>query len=83
LTAARGGAYRRPPAARLAGHYITFKPALAACDGLALLATLSATAITSGTDEPIPEPGAQQLSIADSGGVPGRGAGQAASARRR
>jgi EmrB/QacA subfamily drug resistance transporter len=42
-----------------------FKPALAACAGLALLATLSAIAITSRTDEPIPEPGAHELSIAD------------------
>ena len=44
-----------------------FKPALAACAGLALLATLSATAITSRTDEPIPEPqpAAHELSIAD------------------
>jgi len=42
-----------------------FKPALAACAGLALLATLSATAITSRTGEPIPEPGAHELSIAD------------------
>ena len=42
-----------------------FKPALAACAGLALLATLSATAITSPTDEPIPGPGAHELSIAD------------------
>ena len=42
-----------------------FKPALAACAGLALLATLSATAITSPAEEPIPEPGAHELSIAD------------------
>jgi EmrB/QacA subfamily drug resistance transporter len=43
-----------------------FKPALAACAGLALLATLSAIAITSRTREPIPEPSAhEQLSIAD------------------
>jgi EmrB/QacA subfamily drug resistance transporter len=44
-----------------------FRPALAACAGFALLATLSATAITSGTDEPrpAPEPGARELSIAD------------------
>jgi hypothetical protein len=44
-----------------------FRPALAACAGFALLATLSATAITSGTDEPRldPEPGARELSIAD------------------
>ena len=42
-----------------------FKPALAACAGLALLATLSATAITSRTEVPIPEPGAHELSIAD------------------
>ena len=32
-----------------------FKPALAACAGLALLGTLSAIAITSRTDEPIPD----------------------------
>jgi EmrB/QacA subfamily drug resistance transporter len=42
-----------------------FKPALAACAGLALLATISATAITSRTGEPVPEPGAHELSIAD------------------
>jgi MFS family permease len=43
-----------------------FKPALAACAGLALLATLSAIAITSRTREPIPEPSThEQLSIAD------------------
>ncbi len=42
-----------------------FKPALAACAGLALLATLSAIAITSRTREPIPEPSAHELSIAD------------------
>jgi hypothetical protein len=42
-----------------------FKPALAACAGLALLATFSATAITSPTDEPIPGPAAHELSIAD------------------
>jgi MFS family permease len=42
-----------------------FKPALAACAGLALLATLSATLITSPTDEPIPGPGAHELSQAD------------------
>jgi MFS family permease len=42
-----------------------FKPALAACAGLALLATLSATAITSRTQEQIPELGAHELSIAD------------------
>jgi MFS family permease len=43
-----------------------FKPALAACAGFALLATLSATAITSGTNEPRPdpEPAARELSIA-------------------
>jgi EmrB/QacA subfamily drug resistance transporter len=44
-----------------------FKPAIAACAGFALLATLCATAITSRTREPIPEPesGAPELSIAD------------------
>jgi EmrB/QacA subfamily drug resistance transporter len=42
-----------------------FKPALAACAGLALLATLSAIAITSRTREPLPEPSAHELSIAD------------------
>jgi EmrB/QacA subfamily drug resistance transporter len=42
-----------------------FKPALAACAGLALLATLSAIAITSRTRESIPEPSAHELSIAD------------------
>jgi EmrB/QacA subfamily drug resistance transporter len=42
-----------------------FKPALAACAGLALLATFSAIAITSRTREPIPEPSAHELSIAD------------------
>jgi EmrB/QacA subfamily drug resistance transporter len=41
-----------------------FKPALAACAGLAVLATLSALAITSRTDEPIPAPAAHELSIA-------------------
>ena len=43
-----------------------FKPALAACAGFALLATLSATAITSRAAKPIgePEPGAHALSIA-------------------
>jgi EmrB/QacA subfamily drug resistance transporter len=48
-----------------------FKPALAACAGLALLATLTAIAITSRTDEPIPEPepGARELSIADGAGT--------------
>jgi len=48
-----------------------FKPALAACAGLALLATLSATAITSRTGEPIPEPepDAHELSIADGAGT--------------
>jgi EmrB/QacA subfamily drug resistance transporter len=48
-----------------------FRPALAACAGFALLATLSATAITSGTDEPRldPEPGARELSIADGAGT--------------
>src|SRR5690348_4832942 len=47
-----------------------FKPTLAACAGFALLATLSATAITSGTDKPRlePEPGARELSIADGAG---------------
>jgi EmrB/QacA subfamily drug resistance transporter len=42
-----------------------FKPALAACAGFALLATLSAMAITSRTPEPIPQPSAHELSIAD------------------
>jgi len=42
-----------------------FKPALAACAAFALLATLSATAITSRTHEPIPEPAVPELSIAD------------------
>lgn len=42
-----------------------FKPALAACAAFALLATLSATAITSRTAEPVPEPAARELSIAD------------------
>ena len=48
-----------------------FKPALAACAGFALLATLSATAITSGPDEPRPDPGpgARELSIADGAGT--------------
>ncbi len=48
-----------------------FRPALAACAGLALLATLSAIAITSGTAEPILElePGAHELSIADGAGT--------------
>jgi EmrB/QacA subfamily drug resistance transporter len=48
-----------------------FKPALAACAGLALLATVSATAITSRTGEPIPEPepDAHELSIADGAGT--------------
>ena len=43
-----------------------FRPALAACAGFALLATLSATAITSRAAKPIgePEPGAHALSIA-------------------
>jgi len=43
-----------------------FKPALAACAGLALVATLSAIAITSRTDKPVPEsePGAPELSRA-------------------
>lgn len=42
-----------------------FKPALAACAGFALLATLSATAITSRTHEPVSEPATPELSIAD------------------
>ena len=42
-----------------------FKPALAACAGFALLATLSATAITSRTHAPVPEPAVPELSIAD------------------
>jgi len=48
-----------------------FKPALAACAGLAVLATLSAIAITSRTDEPVPEPepAAHELSIADGAGT--------------
>src|SRR5258708_5876728 len=48
-----------------------FKPALAACAGLALLATLSAVAITARTPAPIPEPepGAHELSITDGAGT--------------
>jgi EmrB/QacA subfamily drug resistance transporter len=46
-----------------------FKPALAACAGFALLATFSAAAITSRTDEPIPAPAAHELSIADGAGA--------------
>jgi EmrB/QacA subfamily drug resistance transporter len=48
-----------------------FKPALAACAGFALLATLSATAVTSRTDEPIPGPGpgAHELSTANGAGT--------------
>ncbi|MGH3214976.1 MAG: hypothetical protein ACRDPD_00740 [Streptosporangiaceae bacterium] len=42
-----------------------FKPALAACAAFALLATLSATAITSRTAKPVPEPATPELSIAD------------------
>jgi hypothetical protein len=42
-----------------------FKPALAACAALGLLATLSATAINSRTHEPVPELAAPELSIAD------------------
>src|SRR6266702_3490315 len=42
-----------------------FKSALAACAGFALLATLSAIATTSRTREPILEPSAPELSIAD------------------
>jgi MFS family permease len=42
-----------------------FKPALGACAGFALLATLSATAITSRADEPVPQPATPELSIAD------------------
>jgi EmrB/QacA subfamily drug resistance transporter len=42
-----------------------FKPAFAACAGFALLATVSAVAITSRTREPLPEPSAHELSIAD------------------
>ena len=42
-----------------------FKPALAACAALALLATLSSTAITSRADELVPEPATPELSIAD------------------
>jgi EmrB/QacA subfamily drug resistance transporter len=54
-----------PPASVTAG----FKPALAACAGFALLATFSAAAITSRTDEPIPAPAAHELSIADGAGA--------------
>jgi EmrB/QacA subfamily drug resistance transporter len=46
-----------------------FKPALAACAGFALLATLSALAITSRTDEPTPEPAAHELSLAEGAGA--------------
>jgi len=46
-----------------------FKPALAACAGFALLATVSAAAITSRRDEPIPAPAAHELSIADGAGA--------------
>jgi EmrB/QacA subfamily drug resistance transporter len=46
-----------------------FKPALAACAGFALLATFSAAAITSRTDEPIPAPAAHELSIAEGAGA--------------
>ena len=46
-----------------------FKPALAACAGFALLATLCALAITSRTDEPIAEPAAHELSIAEGAGA--------------
>ena len=46
-----------------------FKPALAACAGFALLATFSAAAITSRTDEPIPAPAAHELSIAGGAGA--------------
>ena len=46
-----------------------FKPALAACAGFALLATLSALAITSRTDEPVAEPAAHELSIAERAGA--------------
>jgi EmrB/QacA subfamily drug resistance transporter len=42
-----------------------FRPALTACAGLALLAALSATAITPCVREPIPEPGERELLIAD------------------
>jgi EmrB/QacA subfamily drug resistance transporter len=50
-----------PPASVTSG----FRPALAACAGLALLAAVSATAITSRAREVIPQPGAPELSIAD------------------
>jgi EmrB/QacA subfamily drug resistance transporter len=46
-----------------------FRPALAACAGFALLATLSALAITSRTNEPIAEPAAHKLSIAERAGA--------------
>jgi EmrB/QacA subfamily drug resistance transporter len=42
-----------------------FKPALAACAAFALLATISATAITSRTRQPAAEPSAPELSLAD------------------
>jgi hypothetical protein len=42
-----------------------FKPALTACAALVLLATLSATAITSRADEPVPELATPELSTAD------------------
>jgi EmrB/QacA subfamily drug resistance transporter len=58
-----------------------FKPALAACAGFALLATISAIAITSRADEPIPEPepAADELSIADGAGTRRRSAATAPS----
>jgi hypothetical protein len=50
-----------------------FKPALAACAGLALAATLSALAITSRRDKPVPAPGpgtgAHELSRAGGAGT--------------
>ena len=46
-----------------------FKPALAACAGFALLATLSALAITSRTNQPVGEPAAHELSIAEGAGA--------------
>jgi EmrB/QacA subfamily drug resistance transporter len=47
-----------------------FRPALAACAGFALLATLCATAIPSRTDEPIPEPEPEPEPVARGGRRP-------------
>jgi len=56
-------------APREMGKAAGINPALAACAGFALLATLSALAITSRTNEPIAEPAAHKLSIAERAGA--------------